>query len=38
MADLLRRHGAVDDLPKIDRIMVQRLRPGTPTGFTKGAQ
>ena len=38
MADLLRRHGAVDDLPKVDRIMVQRRSTGdSSTSFTKGA-
>src|ERR1022692_1428434 len=38
MADLLRRHGAVDDLPKVDRIMVQRRSTGdSGTAFTKGA-
>jgi ankyrin repeat protein/N-acetylneuraminic acid mutarotase len=39
MADLLRRHGAVDDLPKVDRITVQRRSTGdSGTAFTKGAQ
>jgi ankyrin repeat protein/N-acetylneuraminic acid mutarotase len=39
MADLLRRHGAVDDLPKVDRIMVQRRSTAdSSTAFTKGAQ
>jgi ankyrin repeat protein/N-acetylneuraminic acid mutarotase len=39
MADLLRRHGAVDDLPKVDRIMVERHSTGdSGTAFTKGAQ
>src|ERR1035441_2183286 len=39
MADLLRRYGAVDDLPKVDRIMVQRHSTGeSDTAFTKGAQ
>ena len=39
MVDLLRRYGAVDDLPRLDRIMVQRRSTGeSKTGFTKGAQ
>jgi hypothetical protein len=37
MADLLRRHGAVDDLPQPDRIMIQRRSTGySSTAFTKG--
>ncbi len=39
MADLLRRHGAVDDLPKLDRIMARRSASGfSESAFTKGAQ
>jgi ankyrin repeat protein len=39
MADLLRRHGALDDLPSLDRIMVQRRSTGySSTAFTKGAR
>jgi ankyrin repeat protein/N-acetylneuraminic acid mutarotase len=38
MVDLLRRHGAVDDLPKLDRITVRRRSTGdSATAFTKGA-
>jgi hypothetical protein len=37
MVDLLRRHGAVDDLPQPDRIMAQRRSTGySSTAFTKG--
>jgi ankyrin repeat protein/N-acetylneuraminic acid mutarotase len=37
MADLLRRHGAVDDLPQLDRIRVCRRSTGDfVTAFTKG--
>jgi hypothetical protein len=38
MVDLLRQHGAVDDLPSLDRIMVRRRSTGySSTAFTKGA-
>jgi hypothetical protein len=38
MADLLRQHGAVDDLPQLDRIQVRRTSSGeSSTRFTKGA-
>jgi ankyrin repeat protein len=38
MVDLLRRHGAVDDLPQLDRIMVQRRSTGySRAAFTKGS-
>jgi hypothetical protein len=38
MADLLRRHGAVDDLPQLDGIRVSRRSTGeTSTAFTKGS-
>jgi ankyrin repeat protein/N-acetylneuraminic acid mutarotase len=37
MAALLRRHGAVDELPKLDRIMAQRRSTGdSTTAFRKG--
>ncbi len=39
MPDLLRRYGAVDDLPKLDRIMARRSASGfSESAFTKGAQ
>jgi ankyrin repeat protein len=37
MVDLLRRNGALDDLPQLDRITVQRLGIRVNTPFTKGA-
>ncbi|MCX6917161.1 MAG: ankyrin repeat domain-containing protein [Verrucomicrobia bacterium] len=37
MVDLLRRHGAVDDLPQFDRIQVRRTSTGqSSTSLTKG--
>jgi N-acetylneuraminic acid mutarotase len=39
MADMLRRHGALDDLPHLDRIGVRRTTVGySETAFTKPAQ
>lgn len=39
MADLLHRHGALDDLPHLDQIGVRRSTIGfSETPFTKGAQ
>jgi hypothetical protein len=39
VADLLRRHGALDDLPHLDQIGVRRSTIGfSETLFTKGAQ
>ena len=39
MADLLRRHGALDDLPHLDQIGVRRSAIGfSEAPFTKGAQ
>ena len=39
MADLLRRHGALDDLPHLDQIGVRRTAIGfSGTVFTKSAQ
>jgi ankyrin repeat protein len=39
MADLMRRHGALDDLPHLDQIGVRRSTIGfSETPFTKGVQ
>ena len=39
MADLLRRHGALDDLPHLDQIGARRSAIGfSEAPFTKGAQ